>query len=195
MLFFYILFELRLIPILLIILSQGAQPERLSAGAYLLFYTAAISIPYLVVIISLGMPLLNIGIDSFMQRSLLRSIFLLRPFLVKMPIFGVHFWLPKAHVEARTRGSMILAGLLLKLGSYGAARVVILICVLNPATWLSGLWVVLSLLAGTLTFIQSDLKKLVAYRSVTHITILIAGVITGRKLLIAIVLLVSLAHA
>jgi NADH-ubiquinone oxidoreductase chain 4 len=121
LLFFYIFFELSLIPILIIIVVHGTQPERLSAGLYLLLYTRSLSIPYVLIVIVL-LPSTSFFSRGFFLRGI-RVYLMLLPFLVKMPILGLHFWLPKAHVEASTGGSMLLAGLLLKLGSYGAFRI------------------------------------------------------------------------
>merc|ERR1712228_698201 len=92
---FYVFFEVRLIPTLLMVLLYGYQPEKLTATIYLLIYTVSSSLPLLLLlIISFG-------------------------FIVKTPMFLVHVWLPKAHVEAPVAGSMVLAGILLKIGSYG----------------------------------------------------------------------------
>lgn len=189
---FYILFELSLVPILLLIIIQGTQPERLRAGMYFLIYTSSASVPYLLVVI------------IFFKRNWLlcpnRALINLRlrlllvfPFLVKMPILGVHFWLPKAHVEARTRGSIVLAGLLLKLGRYGVSRVVLIISCYSTLSSLSG-WLIISLLASVITLLQSDIKKLVAYRSVTHITFILIGLVGNNKLLVLVVLIISLSH-
>lgn len=188
---FYILFELRLIPILLIILIWGSQPERLSAGLYFLIYTRLVSIPYIIIVI-----LINdwsfIYKHQLSYSSFLRFLILI-PFLVKIPIFGLHFWLPKAHVEARTRGSIILAGVLLKLGRYGIYQIIILIVSITFFLT-SSFWLILAITASILTFIQTDVKKLVAYRSVTHITFLIITLSINNKLLLLNCLVMSLAH-
>lgn len=190
---FYVLFELRLVPILLIIVFWGRQPERLSAGLYFLIYTRTFSIPFIIIIIN-SSPFITFSF--FRRRMLSRSwlrIILLIPFLVKMPIMGLHFWLPKAHVEARTRGSMILAGLLLKLGRYGALRVVSMFSMLS-IKWTLSYWLFGSIVSRVITFIISDIKKLVAYRSVSHITFMIIAIISSNKLLFLVVLILSLAH-
>jgi len=194
LLWFYFYFEIRLIPILLIVLRIGRQPERLSAGSYLLFYTTFISVPYLSMILLLRVSEIVMKTQILLWRFSGRGFVLLIPFFIKMPMFGFHFWLPKAHVEASTRGSIVLAGMLLKLGRYGAARVVGIFSLRFLFSWASRLWILLALFSRIITFIQRDLKKIVAYRRVTHITFIIVGITTGSKMTLVRVTIVSLAH-
>ena len=106
------------IPTLFLILGWGYQPERLQAGIYLLFYTLLASLPLLVGIfyIYYSDNLIFFIINTFYIGNIYLYLRIILAFLVKMPIFIVHLWLPKAHVEAPVRGSIILAGILLKLG-------------------------------------------------------------------------------
>lgn len=184
-LLFYISFERSLIPTLILILGWGYQPERLQAGVYILFYTLFASLPLLVSLISLysvrgtltlGLVDQVVGVRFVTSFWYLVTVF---AFIVKLPIFLVHLWLPKAHVEAPVAGSMILAGVLLKLGGYGLIRVLPLFGETNKS--LSWLWVRIRLVGGVVVSLiclrQVDIKALIAYSSVAHIGLVLSGLV------------------
>nr|YP_009176393.1 NADH dehydrogenase subunit 4 [Prosthiostomum siphunculus]ALI86958.1 NADH dehydrogenase subunit 4 [Prosthiostomum siphunculus] len=182
---FFVFFELSLIPTLIIILSWGVQPERIRAGSYLMIYTIVGAIPLLLCIVfryfsngSNSIHGMIIGEDLI--YSLEYSWMILcwsLAFMIKLPIYGVHLWLPKAHVEAPVAGSMILAGVLLKLGAYGLMRINE-ITLMWECRWSGPLfiWLLYSMcMVGLICFRQSDLKSLVAYSSVAHMSLVMLG--------------------
>nr|YP_009176317.1 NADH dehydrogenase subunit 4 [Gorsachius melanolophus]ALI31265.1 NADH dehydrogenase subunit 4 [Gorsachius melanolophus] len=183
---FYISFEATLIPTLVLITRWGNQPERLSAGTYLLFYTLISSLPLLITILSLHTqtgtlhltaPKLTPPILTTSWTNLLSSLALLMAFMVKAPLYGLHLWLPKAHVEAPIAGSMLLAALLLKLGGYGIMRITLLTGPLSnhlhyPFITLA-MWG--ALMTSSICLRQTDLKSLIAYSSVSHMGLVIAA--------------------
>nr|WNH19523.1 NADH dehydrogenase subunit 4 [Exocoetus monocirrhus] len=185
---FYVMFEATLIPTLFIITRWGNQTERLNAGTYFLFYTLAGSLPLLVALLLLqnstgSLSLLTLQHATISPLSTYADKIwwagCLIAFLVKMPLYGAHLWLPKAHVEAPIAGSMVLAAVLLKLGGYGMMR---MMTSLEPLTKeLSYPFIILALwgvlMTGSICLRQTDLKSLIAYSSVSHMGLVAAGIL------------------
>lgn len=190
LLLFFLIFELSLIPIILIIIYWGSQPERIYSRFFLLIYTSCFSIPFIRIMLFFKKTFL---VKEVLGVSFLMRVVIISPFLVKMPVLGLHFWLPKAHVEASTTGSMLLAGVLLKLGSYGLIRVLSFLITIS-LKYSSILWIGLRVLRSIITFTQSDLKKIIAYSRVTHITFILLGVIFLNYFSLFIFVVLSLTH-
>lgn len=170
---FYIGFEIRVIPILLILFGWGYQPDRIEAGFYIILYTVFFSFPLL-----LKIYYINILINF--NHNLLNFFMFIIAFLVKFPIVGLHYWLPRAHVEAPVFGSIILAGVILKLGGYGIYK---LSLKMGDYLFANGQFLIRFRLIGgiilsLICFMQRDLKLLIAYSSIIHIRVVLSGLLT-----------------
>jgi len=191
-LLFYILFEIALIPTLGIIFFFGYQPEKIQACKYLMTYTVLGSLPLLVCILS--------------QSRKMRVFFQLRwgqqwaplaltlAFIVKTPIYLLHIWLPKAHLEAPLVGSMVLAGVLLKIGSYGF---ILFSLTLDPSRVTLCYFTLRAtgrIACGLICCRQGDSKRLVAYSSVVHMGVVTIGIISGSKVGVQASVLMVISH-
>nr|QPF22262.1 NADH dehydrogenase subunit 4 [Ophidascaris sp. CYZ-2020] len=170
----YMFFELSMFPILIMILGYGSQIEKVNSAYYLIFYAAFCSFPFLFVYFK---SLFFVSLVYFDFNLSWEMVFVLSlSFMMKFPVYFLHLWLPKAHVEAPTTASMLLAGLLLKLGTAGFLRILGCLSFVH-----NNFWMVLALsgmiLAAFCCMFQSDAKALAAYSSVTHMSFVLMALI------------------
>jgi NADH-quinone oxidoreductase subunit M len=180
---FYVLWEAMLVPMFLIIGVWGGE-RRIYATLKFFLYTFLGSVLMLVAFIYLYNKAGSFNFFSFMEMPLtlleqqLIFIAFLLAFAVKVPMWPVHTWLPDAHVEAPTGGSVILAAIMLKMGGYGFVRLS-LPMLPDGSMYFSGLMIALSLIAivyiGFVALMQQDLKKLIAYSSIAHMGFVTLG--------------------
>lgn len=182
-LLFYVFFEATLIPMFIIIGIWGGA-NRVYAAFKFFLYTLLGSLLTLVAIIYLYRTSGSFEILSWhklalpLEVQIMLFLAFLMAFAVKIPMWPVHTWLPDAHVEAPTGGSVVLAAIMLKLGAYGFLRFSLPI-VPGASHYLSGFIITLSLIAviyiGLVALVQTDMKKLVAYSSIAHMGFVTLG--------------------
>ena len=183
---FYIFFEGVLIPMFLIIGVWGGQ-RRVYAAFKLFLYTLLGSVLMLLAILLLWykagttdiVELFTLTIPPSLQTWIFLAFF--ASFAVKVPMWPVHTWLPDAHVEAPTAGSVILAGVLLKMGAYGFLRFslpLLPVASAEFAPWIFALSIVAIVYTSLVALAQEDMKKLIAYSSVAHMGIVTLGIFT-----------------
>jgi len=181
-------FEFSLLPIIIIIIGFGAQSVRFPAALYIIVYTLIFSLPRIALILYtdwnylIFTPLITLRKVRFFAISFI--------FMVKIPIFGFHLWLPKAHVESPTLGRIVLAGVLLKIGVFGFWII---------SNWgqskIQLIWFLWGgALARFIAVIQSDLKRIIAFSSVAHLNLALARGLSYRLIGERSLLLLRLLH-
>nr|AXP85254.1 NADH dehydrogenase subunit 4 [Dicyema japonicum] len=193
---FYVFFELSVIPLGILLVSHGEYPERLLASSYLYLYTFLGSIPMFVVVLYLPTPSV-FELWNDVSYSIWVSIMLVA-LLVKLPMFSLHLWLPKAHSQSPVLGSVLLAALALKLSSYGLIRLI------SNLTDLFGSFVIVSifvmslfgmLVSSFITSLQADSKVYIAYSSVAHMGLCVCVALSGGCYAFASAVTLSVVHA
>ena len=193
----YVSYEFSLLTIIYIIVKWGSYPDRSLRALMLLIYTSVFSMPlmaglFYIYSVNLTFACFYVCINSVLSSSsILLSFVIFLSFGVKLPVYGLHYWLPMAHVEAPTFGSMILAGVLLKLGGAGLIRFFNFLDLEGLAYTLTRYLLFFLVLSTLICCFQSDFKRMVAYSSVSHMIavplVLLTGFFVGFKVVVLLI--------
>nr|UXG18696.1 NADH dehydrogenase subunit 4 [Xenos yangi] len=182
---FYLFFEISMLLMFMVVIGFGYQYERMSSSIYMMFYTFFPSLMLLLGIYYYYGMVKDLNMMFWLKESY--SLFfyfcMVIMFLIKLPIYFFHFWLPKAHVEASLEGSMILASIFLKLGAYGIYRVFFLLekFIVNYKNYIMMFFMLSSIIMSGICCLQVDLKMLVAYSSIVHMSFMMMGLVSLIK--------------
>ena len=186
LLLFFLFWEVELIPMYLLITIWGSGRKEYSALKFLLFTMASSALMLagiLAIYFSTGtfdmMALRESPLDMSIVTAQMAFFMLFAAFAVKLPIWPFHTWLPDAHTDAPTAGSVMLAGVMLKMGGYGILRLCVSFFpdVAHDYAWLLATMAVVNILyGGLMVFKQKDLKRLIAYSSVSHMGFVLLGI-------------------
>ena len=203
LLLFYIFFESVLIPMFLIIGIWGTRERKIRASYFFFLYTLFGS---LIMLLGISFIFFETGTTNYFlllthvftyEKQILLWFMFFVAFAVKIPIIPVHIWLPEAHVEAPTSGSVILAGVLLKLGIYGLIRFSFILFSQGTVYFTPFVYAIslISILYSSLTTLrQLDLKRIIAYSSVAHMNFCLLGLFSNTLTGIVGALFLSLSH-
>ena len=192
----YFFYESSLIPIFYIIIKWGSYPERSLSAIIMISYTLIFGVPIFIIIIIIYINLFSwyMPFIIIFKVSHLTTLFIFLCFAVKLPIYGLHYWLPIAHVEAPTFGSVILARILLKLGGVGLYRLILLIDIIFIKSFMLRYFILFTIFRTVVCCFQSDFKRLIAYSSVAHIIVIPFLIIRNNFLSFQSLIIIILFH-